>query len=307
MADTAKITLNVFDGTRRPVGPDLDILVTIRDGNQQQLHRDSHKGPSINFDVPFFNNFGDNYTVIAFANKYSQAGFTPVHVSPQTPQVVDLMLLPKKASFDFSDAEWGKLSKSHQKLIEILSQGASVADAKKRYADLTDTQPAALACFLNLTTAMTAIHLPDGTPLDYLKGLRWDGNSIKQDRFFAYCDKRLVDQIKLAVTQHTFEPSPGFEMFHKGATSSYKEIQFGEGNVQLTFHENDPVDDIGGVPCTVVEADIDYYRVILAHGLLEVIPNHFAGPTNPKVAYVLRWIAGRRAGVPPFDPPYVIA
>jgi len=44
----------------------------------------------------------------------------------------------------------------------------------------------------------------------------------------------------------------------------------------------------------------------LAHALLEVIPNHFHGPTDPVAAYVLRWIAGRHAGVPEFNPPYTI-
>lgn len=306
MPDTARITLNVFDGRRQPVSPDLDILITIRDGNLHQLFRDYRKGPTVNFDVPFYNNLFDNYTVIAYAKGYSQAGFTPVQVSPQIPQVVDLMLLPKKATFDLSGASWSKLSDTQSRLTDILKQGAkTAAEASKRYSDLVDAQPAAVACFLNITTAMKAIHLPQDTPLEYIRGLRWDGKSIKQDRFFAYCDRALVDQVKLAVAHGTFKPEPGFEIFHKGATSSYKEVQFGEGNVQLSFHENDPVPE-GLEDCVVVEADIDYYKDILAHGLLEVIPNHFAGPTDPKTAYVLRWIAGRHAGVPEFDPPYVI-
>jgi hypothetical protein len=41
--------------------------------------------------------------------------------------------------------------------------------------------------------------------------------------------------------------------------------------------------------------------------LLEVLPNQFGGVTDPSQVYVLRWIAGRRAGVPEFNPPYVIA
>lgn len=305
MTDTARIALNVFDGRRRPVSTDLDILITIRDGHLKQLFRDYRKGPTINFDVPFYNNFGDDYTVIAYAKNHSQSGFTPVHVSPHLPQVIDLMLLPKRAKFDFGDASWSKLSESHPRLVNILSYGATVADAKKRYADLIENQPGALACFLNVATAMASIQLPQGTPLEYLRGLRWDAKSLKQDRFYAYCDKQLVEQVRLAVTHGTFKPEPGFEIFHKGATSSYKEVQFGEGNVQLSFHDNDPVpEDLPG--CTVVEADIDYYKDLLAHALLEVIRNDFAGPTDPKTAYVLRWIAGRHAGVAPFDPPYAI-
>ncbi len=41
--------------------------------------------------------------------------------------------------------------------------------------------------------------------------------------------------------------------------------------------------------------------------LLEVVANALTGSlTDPKNVYVLRWIAGRRAGVPEFNPPYTI-
>ena len=44
-----------------------------------------------------------------------------------------------------------------------------------------------------------------------------------------------------------------------------------------------------------------------AHTLLEVIPNSIThGLTDPKKVYVLRWIAGKHAGVPEFTPPYTI-
>jgi len=60
-----------------------------------------------------------------------------------------------------------------------------------------------------------------------------------QDRFFAWCDVRLIDQVKIAAEAKEFavENNPG--LFHPGATSSWKQIQFGEANVQVTFHEND--------------------------------------------------------------------
>jgi hypothetical protein len=46
---------------------------------------------------------------------------------------------------------------------------------------------------------------------------------------------------------------------------------------------------------------------LAAHTLLEVISNGLSGNlTDPRQVYVLRWIAGRHAGVPEFDPPYVI-
>jgi hypothetical protein len=152
---------------------------------------------------------------------------------------------------------------------------------------------------------MAQAHLPHGGPLDYLKRLFWEGGSIKQDRFFAFADIALLDEVKQAATQGEFSPEPLPDFFHPGATSSYKQNQFGEANLQLTFHEH-VVDVIEDVNCMKVEADIDYYKDPLAHALLEVIPNHFHGPTDPVAAYVLRWIAGRHAGMPEFDPPYTI-
>ncbi len=92
---------------------------------------------------------------------------------------------------------------------------------------------------------------------------------------------------------------------HPGATRSYKEIEFGEANVQLTFHENDRL-EIDGVNCVMVEPDIDYFKNPINHLVLEVAVNTLGSLTDPKVVCVLRWIAGRRAGMPEFDPLYTI-
>src|SRR4051794_19190063 len=117
MSGTARIQLNVFNGARKPIDQSVSLLVTLRDGNNQ-VHRTDHSGPTVNFDVDFFNNFGDNYTVIASASKHLQSGFHPVKVSPAVPQAVDLMLLPKKNRFNFDEASWAKLKKNHVKLSE---------------------------------------------------------------------------------------------------------------------------------------------------------------------------------------------
>ena len=64
---------------------------------------------------------------------------------------------------------------------------------------------------------------------------------------------------------------------------------------------------IGGINCVKIEPDIDYYKDLAAHFLLEVAVNALTHSlTDPKQVYVLRWIAGRHAGVPEFNPPYVI-
>ena len=85
---------------------------------------------------------------------------------------------------------------------------------------------------------------------------------------------------------------------------SFKQIQFGEANVQLTFHEND-TQVVDGLQCIKIEPDIDYYKDLGAHALFEVAANALTHSlTDPRQVYVLRWMAGRQAGVPEFAPPY---
>ncbi len=312
--DQATILLNIFDGSRRPIGPGVkNLLVRIIDGNQKQLFSDFRSGSSFQFQVPFYDNFGDSYTVIASADRCKQAGFTPVSVSRTLPQALDLMLLPNNGSFRFSNASWINVQQTYPEIHSILTRGAATeADAQARYENLMEKDPAALASFWNLITAMTDIDLPSGNPVSYLKQLIWQDiperniSAPARDRFYAYADKALVSQVHLAAQQNEFAPEMDPATFHKGATSSYKQIQFGEANVQLTFHEND-TQLIDGTECIVVEPDIDYYKDLVAHALLEVLVNGLAGTlTDPKNVYVLRWIAGRRAGVPEFNPPYTI-
>jgi hypothetical protein len=304
--EKAKLVLNVFNGTRRPISSDVNILVTLRDGTPKQIHRDHHHGPSIPFSVPFYDNFGDNYTVIAFADHYQQAGFHPVRVHKDTEQQIDLMLLPSRTSFNFSSASWDQLGANNAELRKLLEAGSvDSAAAEARYNQLMDVHPKCLACLLNISTAMAQVNLSDGTPFRYLKRLMWDGDFIRQDRFFAYADVALLAEVRRAANEGKFSREPLQNLLHPGATVSYKQDQFGEANLQLSFHEGDAV-EIEGVNCMKVELDIDYYKDPLAHALLEVLPNHFRGPTDPITAYVLRWMAGRQAQLPPFEPPYTI-
>jgi len=213
-------------------------------------------------------------------------------------------LLPKDGTFKFQT--WFNLKANDPVIASFLSVGSSDADTKGHYEDLMESKAPALASLLNLATAMKAIQLPSKTPLDYFKEIEWD-DSLAQDRFFAFADKLLVDQVKQAAAQGEFAPEASPGLFHPGATSSFKQIQFGEANVQLTFHEDD-TKTIDGVACIKVEPDIDYFQDPAAHALLEVIPNAVThGLTDPKQVYVLRWIAGKHAGVPEFTPPYTIS
>jgi hypothetical protein len=227
----------------------------------------------------------------------------PVPLSDDYTKTLDIMLISNNPGFSFVNARWeAALAK-----FPFLGNGVDHAAGAARYDQLLDQQEKSLACLLNLGEAMSQIQLAQGTPLDYIKQVRWDvPYAPAQDRFFAWCDPKLIDQVKEADAAGLFaeELNPG--LFHPGATSSWKQIQFGEANVQLTFHEQNTL-EIDGVTCVMVEPDIDYYKDLFAHGLLEVIPNALTKSlTEPAEVYVLRWIAGRMAGVPDFAPLYTI-
>jgi len=300
---TGLVTVNAFDGTRQPIQQGTQILLTVRDGAQNQLFRDFVKGASVQLELPFHNNFADNYSIVASADGYEQAGFQPVVIGPNAPAQLDLMLLAKNGTFHFGTARWTNILAQKPLVGKIFA--ASVTGAADAYADLMEDHPDRLACLLNITTAMQQISLPQGSPLDYFK--TFDLAALAPDRIFGYADAKLVDQVRLAAQHGEFDTEPAIDLtLHGDATSSFKQIQFGEANVQLTFHEKNR-QTIDGIDCVYVEPDIDYFKDPAAHLLLEVIPNGLTGNvSNPRVVYVLRWIAGRHAGVPEFDPLYTI-
>lgn len=115
-----------------------------------------------------------------------------------------------------------------------------------------------------------------------------------------------MDELKDAISQGTFEYAVGANVFHQGNTASFKEVNYSEANVQITFFENNSR-VVAGVKHVLVETDIDYYRDPLSHVLLEVIPNTISGSmTNPVEVYQLRWIAVNNNQGPRFNPLYVI-
>jgi len=313
MSDTeAYIQVRLFDGRRQVITDDgLNVLMTITDGWQNQRCRRDFSASYLArtpFSVQTFNNSGDLYAVVAYADGFKQVGFHPVRVAQGALQNVDLMLIRSNAKFDFSPAKWNLLASSQPAAFRLLSADCSPETAQKRYEKLVDderSQPK-LACFWNLVTAMSQIQLPQGTPLDYLRQVIWDDPALEfaQDRFFAWATPDLVEQVKEAARQGEFAPELDPSFFHGDATCSFKQVQFGEANVQLTFHERRTA-TVGGENCIVVEPDIDYYKDLAAHALFEVLANKVTHSlTNPEEVYVLRWVAGRHAGVPDFNPPY---
>ena len=292
--------IEVFDGTRQPYSDKAQILITAIDGNQQIASKDFYSISDIPLQLPFHDNLGDNYTIVAWAKDHKQAGFAPVRVTDQSVQVIKLMLLPESNQFNFSAAKWPALKIARPAFAALFAAGAADdAAAGSRYSDLEDVQNGSvLACLLNITTAMSQISLPSGTPVDYTKMINWDLNGdfkMAQDRFFGWADPAIIRQLEIAKQQGTFVDAP-FGL-HPGATRSYKQIQFGEANVQLTFHEGEKK-TVDGLDCIMIEPDIDYFRDALAHLLLEVAVNAFGSLTDPREVYVLRWIAGQHAGIP---------
>jgi hypothetical protein len=304
VADTSTLRLRIFDGSRQLFSKPAKFLVRIVDGNQVQHIWQEYPHNDITFEgLPFYNNLFDNYTVVVSSDGYKQAGYQPVKLSNTYTTTLDIMLISNDPGFSFVNAHWDTAKVDYP----FIASGADNATGEQRYDDLLDKTEKSLACLLNLCEAMSQIALPQGTPLDYIKQLRWDPPfAPARDRFFAWCDVGLIDQVKAAAAAGKFavENAPG--IFHPGATSSWKQIEFGEANVQLTFHENEKL-VVNGVNCTMVEPDIDYYRDLAAHIILEIVPNGLTHTlTEPAEVYVLRWIAGRTAGIPEFAPLYTI-
>ncbi len=301
----AQIRLKIYDGTRQPFTERQSVLLRVHNGQTTDSFTKTLNTRSLNegeviLNVDFFDNFADNYTVLVSADDYRDAGFFPVKVSLRAAQEVSLMLVPSDPTFQFDP--WDVVTASRPKIADFLSLTPPGGNAKDNFGNSVEDHPKETACLLNLITAMSQIFLANGTPLDYFRSVEWA--TLALDRFFGYALPDLVSQVRAAVPKKLFAPELDPSFFHGDATSSFKEIRFGEANVQLTFHEKDQK-KIGDDTCVRVEPDIDYFKDPAAHAILEVIFNHLTNSmTDPAQVYMLRWIAGKEAGLPEFDPPY---
>lgn len=305
--NTGSIQINVVDGARRAIPAGEQVLVRVIDGNQKEVVARYVNGGNIRVDgLKFHDNLGDRYTVIVWMKGFQQAGYYPIVLERNGVQTVNLMLIPSKRRFDFTLAQWDLLRTQRPALFALLQGGSTdETQARARYERLLRERPEVAAHILNVATALEATPLASQqNALAYLHELLWD-SSLQQDRFWGYADAKLVDDLRAAVTAGTFEYAAGASITHPGSTVSFKERNFHEANLQLTFFENERR-SINGVDCVKFEFDIDYYRDPLAHVILEVIPNGVSGRlTDPAHVYQLRWIAAQQAGRP-FNPPYTI-
>lgn len=304
MPDRSNILLDLFDGTRRPVSPGFKTYVTVVDGHQEVFSRDYQTASAIRFIVPFYDNFGDNYRVIATASGHHTAAFFPIRVRPGRSSRVALLLLPKENRYRF--AEWQSLEPD---VASFFSRAIGLRRARDLYNDLLDgddLRQDILAATHNFIAALESTLLGDRNLFSYFDRLIWPDEDpslqLHRDRFFAYVDRQLLDDLRQARRYRTWEDAPS--ILHPGATCSFKQTAFDEANLQLTFHENDPRTPSGMLR---VEVDIDYYRDLISHFLLEILPNTLRkDKTSPKVAGMLRWIATRNHGAPDFNPRYII-
>jgi hypothetical protein len=324
---TGSILINLVDGARRAL-PDMvrwDSTITDR---QPPPARKSHEfkaqtgSHELITDLPFFNNFFDDYTVFVRSEDYEDTGWYPVRITSTRPVSVDLMLLHKNGHIVFGAEQLQQLIKTRASVFQLLNNGSeSDALTRARVFKVLESHPFALAALLNIATALAEMRLPSGkSPLDYYWQLSWPpgdpdksadwssslGDTFKQDRFFAYVDETLIKDIRVAEEQGAFAEEKNPAAFHGGdATESYKQARFEVANVQLTFHGPDAC-FLNGIKCVKVEPDMDYYKDLLTHGLLEVLPNWFThGKTDPRFAYMLRWMAGSAAGRA-FNPIYTV-
>jgi hypothetical protein len=312
---TGSIRLNIIDGTRSPFGDDLDLLVRVLDGGKRQVATSWFKGATIpTIGLPFHDSPDDWYSIIVHASGYQDAGIYPVRL--MRGRLVDayVMLVPNDANFHFAPIE---TIQADPKLHQLLANDAA-GDVSIRYQMGMENQPLELGALLTIATAIRDIPLDDrSSPLQYYWEVIWDLNM--QDRFWASVDARLADRIKALANLHSFAEEqhaahwdPGIPGRVQTATRSWKQTRFEVSNVQLTFHETNtrtiPRPDGTQVDCVIVEPDIDYYKDLPSHGLLEVLPNLLAGgKTDPRQDYILRWMATKLEAVQPdFNPPCIL-
>ena len=326
----SEIGLTIVDGRRLPFDTATDVLLTARNGRQKniisQFVKCNANGQIHLTQLPVEGNFADSYTVLLSAKHRSDAGFTPVKLEANAPKAVSLMLLPRTPKFQF-DA-FADIATSHPAAHALVSGELSADKARQFYDGLKNKQPQELSCLLNITTALEQMTLSpasglDSVPLGSFKGLWIDADHKPQrDRFFAWVDQRLLKQVRDTVNDgRDKDRSKGItnivgapKGLHPGATESFKQVDFGEGNVQLSFHDQN-TRQVNGTDCIGMEVDIDYFHNTDAHILLEVFPNTLKKKilgkdspsvlTDPKVVYGLRWIAGKQLNVE-FAPPYTI-
>lgn len=291
------ISIYVYDGTRTLLAEER-LFVRLRNGLGKEIFSGYVRGPVFRFDrLPFHNNSSDNYTVNVSTEKYKSAGIAGVKVRQLGDTKAAIMLLAHESAYDFSNAQWPMLKLQKPEFIRLLSAGAANENAAQlRFHTLLRQSPDSAACLLNILAALESFRSEElAAPLSYLQELTWD-DTMAPDRFYGYVRREFVDAIVAAQKRKVFGKVAFPSIEHKGATRSFRELAFSQGNLQITFHEGTSK-LIDGQHCIRVEFDIDYYRDLLSHLFQEVIPNAVTSRrTDPQKVYRLRWTASINHG-----------
>src|SRR5215472_17537739 len=102
----SKLRLRIYDGTRQLFANPAQFLVRIVDGNQKVQLWKNYPQNDLTFELPFFNNFGDNYSVLVSLDRYKQAGYVPLKLSDSYFTTLDIMLISNDPDFNFADGPW---------------------------------------------------------------------------------------------------------------------------------------------------------------------------------------------------------
>ena len=94
MSDTSTLRLRIFDGSRQLFAAPANFLIRIVDGNQKEQVSKFFPNNDLTFpDLPFFDNFGDRYTVLVSLDGHKDAGFFPVKLSNTQATTLDIMMI----------------------------------------------------------------------------------------------------------------------------------------------------------------------------------------------------------------------
>ena len=294
--------IELYDAARERVAPTFESRITLINGALKIVRQERIVGQALEVPVEVTNGPIDNYSVHVSAAHCHDTWFHPVNIGRIGNRPVSLMMLPRKTRYRFE--EWESLS---GELRDFFSRDpGSEGEGRDRYNDLLDgpeRQQDILGAFHNFTTALTGIRLEGRTAFSYFRKLIWNGEKPPAgDRIYAVAHRDIGDALERGRKRK--EWATASTAFHPGATKSYKEKSYGEGNLQISIYGKD---DVGEKDFVRVEVDIDYYRDALSHALLELVPNKLAErTTDPKMGYRLRWIAMRNISGVGFDPPYIL-
>ena len=106
------------------------------------------------------------------------------------------MLIPKEPQFNFANAPWDIMKLK----LPFIASDISDAKGRDRYRETDGGKTQGFGIASEPNNGDEANIPSTGTPLDYLKEVIWD-DTLAQDRFFCYCDAKLIDQVRDAAAK----------------------------------------------------------------------------------------------------------